>query len=255
MNQILYQTHTVTCSIPLRILNKTLWAVLFSLACNLLQAQPTGTELLERSIAYHDPNGQWPALKAVVRYQEYRQDNEIRKTTVFFDNSTNHFKVQREIDDVVITRGTHGDSCYVLLNGSPDFSDEQRKQHRLDCERSVSYRNYYLFMQGLPMKLKDPGTVVHRKVSRENFKGKDSYALKVTYEEEVGSDTWYIYINPQSYAVVGYRFYHDETQGDGEYLDLSGEIKVGEMIWPKERAWYTNKSDEYLGRDIIAEIN
>jgi len=213
----------------------------------------SGPQLLEKSIAYHDPDGSWKDLKIAVYYDEYRADNTIRKTVVRFDNLHDRFKMERANDKLVITRGTVGDSCYVLVNGSAEIDAELEETYNLSCERSFMYRNYYLYMQGLPMKLNDPGTIVHEQVTQEQFMGMNYYKLKVTYEENVGSDVWYFYINPDNYAVEAYQFYHDEAQGDGEYITLEGEITVAGMKWPQTRKWYTNKEDKYLGKDVIVE--
>ena len=40
------------------------------------------------------------------------------------------------------------------------FSDEIAQQQRFNCERTTKMRNYYVYLYGLPMKLKDPGTKI-----------------------------------------------------------------------------------------------
>ena len=224
------------------------------LACTLQAQEIGGKELLKKSLNYHDPQSEWSSLKASVYYDEYRADNTIRKSVVRFDNTSDRFKMERTNDKVVITRGTVGDSCYVLVNGSAEYDEELDQTYNLSCERSFLYRDYYLYMQGLPMKLKDPGTIIHDQVGQEQFMGMNYHKLKVTYQEDVGSDTWYIYINPDTYAVEAYQFFHDEAVGDGEYITLEGEVKVGNMLWPETRKWYTNKEDKYLGKDVIVDV-
>ena len=72
-------------------------------------------------------------------------------------------------------------------------------------------------------------------------------ALKVTYEEGVGSDTWYVYLDRETPALVGYRFYHREAKGDGEYVLLEGEATGGGLRLPRQRAWYTKPGPEAFG--------
>ena len=78
------------------------------------------------------------------------------------------------------------------------------------------------------MKLKDEGTIVHDKVEQRTFKGKTYNVLKVTYRQEVGSDTWYFYFHPETNAMEVYQFYHDEAKNDGEYVLLTNEVVVGQ---------------------------
>jgi hypothetical protein len=72
-------------------------------------------------------------------------------------------------------------------------------------------QNYYTYLYGLPMKLKDPGTIISSVVNRKDFLGKE-YLLKVKYEESIGTDSWYFYFEPKTYAFKIYQFYHDETK-------------------------------------------
>lgn len=53
--------------------------------------------------------------------------------------------------------------------------------------------------------------------------------------------------------MIGYRFYHDEAAGDGEYILLSGERAVRGMRIPVERRWFTNADDRYLGTDTLVD--
>ena len=81
-----------------------------------------------------------------------------------------------------------------------------------------------------------------------------SSKLKVTYDEAVGQDTWYFYLDRKTYALVGYRFYHDESKNDGEYILLEGEASGAGLKLPKTRKWYRHEDDGFLGTDIIESM-
>ena len=90
--------------------------------------------------------------------------------------------------------------------------------------------------------------------SDEADEAREVLALKVTYDAAVGEDIWYFYFNPETYAMVGYRFYHDEAANDGEYIVLEGmEIQNGLRI-PKNRTWYTNADHTLLGTDYLVDL-
>ena len=137
-----------------------------------------------------------------------------------------------------------------LLN-SNIATEEEKTANKLSCERAKMYQNYYTYLYGLPMKLKDAGTIIHEKVALQNFKEKNYLVLKVSYEKEVGEDTWYFYFDPSTYAMEVYQFYHEEEKNDGEFILLSGLETVNGMKMPKKRAWYYNKGEKYLGTDIL----
>ena len=134
-----------------------------------------------------------------------------------------------------------------LLTKTP----EEIEKYRLTKGRGLSMRNYYLYLWGLPMKLKDKGTVIDPNVYNQSFNGQTVKAVKVTYDEEVGSDTWYFYFSPSTNELTGYRFYHDEAKNDGEYITLSGLQEVNGMKIPKSRSWYTNNDSTLLGTDHL----
>ena len=135
---------------------------------------------------------------------------------------------------------------------------EEKKENNLSCDRANLYKNYYTYLYGLPMKLKDPGTNIHEKVERKTFKGKEYLVLKATYDESVGSDIWYFYFNPETYAMEIYQFFKTDDSGklkpdSGEYILLTEEATVNNIKIPKNRAWYYNKEDKYLGTDILKQ--
>jgi hypothetical protein len=112
------------------------------------------------------------------------------------------------------------------------------------------YKNYYTYLYGLTMKLKDEGTIIDQKVVKKIFKGKEYLVLKATYSQEVGKDTWYFYFDPKTYAMQAYQFFK-VAKDSGEYILLSGLETINEIKMPKDRAWYYNKDNGYLGTDIL----
>ena len=147
-------------------------------------------------------------------------------------------------------------SATAKLNGSTDISNEDREKHRLKPENLSFYRDYYCYLFGLPMKLTDPGAIVDPEVRQTTFQDANVLAVRVTYDPEVGSHTWYFYIDPNTYALVGYRFYKDQTKNDGEYIVLTGEVyhRSGLRL-PKLRDWYMNDDESFIGADEILSVD
>jgi hypothetical protein len=69
----------------------------------------------------------------------------------------------------------------------------------------------------------------------------------------VGSDTWYFYFDIETFALKRYQFFHDESKNDGEYIILDGEIEIEEILMPKNRSWYYNSDNTFLGTDILSK--
>lgn len=214
----------------------------------------TADEVLQKAIAFHDPNGTWENLRTTFQVVMETPERPERISTITVDFPKQEFKLEVEQDGASYSYNFEEDSCEISLNGSKDFSKEQAEKFRLTCERGRFMKDYYTYLYGLPMKLKDPGTHLDPKVQKKVFKGSEYLVLKVSYDAKVGKDTWYFYFNPKTYAMEVYQFYHDEGKNDGEYILLDGIEEIKGIKMPKTRAWYVNKDDKYLGTDTLKKI-
>jgi hypothetical protein len=227
------------------------------IACNTKNSEtPTvalsaAEQLLANSIAYHDPNGNWQKLQAEIKLLQETPDKPDRKTSIYLDNLQSLFKHISTQGDTVITRTITGDSCSFLLNGAATFSQADSAKFRLNCDMTKRYRDYHVYLYGMPMKLKDAGTILDKEVKETTFDGKPCKAIRVTYKESVGKDIWYFYFDNTTSALIGYRFYHDEAKNDGEYITFKEMATVNGVKMPKIRTWYYNSDSTLLGADII----
>ncbi|RRQ50809.1 hypothetical protein DZC72_04505 [Maribacter algicola] len=227
----------------------------FNVLLSNAQEELTGTQLLEKAITYHDPNGNWKSFKGKMAIIMTTLDGDTRRTLLELDLPSSYYKSTvrkgNHTVEYIIDRG----ECKLLLNNNAVIADRYRDSLQITCERAKKMKDYYTYLYGLPMKLKDPGTILDPKVGKKSFKGKEYLVLKVKYDEKVGSDTWYFYFDPTNYKMEVYQFYHDESKNDGEYILLSEEISVNDIKIPKVRAWYYNKDDKYLGTDDLVKAN
>lgn len=213
----------------------------------------TGRELLEKAISYHDPNNQWSTFKGTLHVNMQTPNRPTRKSRIKIDLPQEYFYLSAKRDTLHTEYTIEKDKCTFALNGNSQLTTVQQRKFNVNCDRAALYKNYYTYLYGLPMKLKDPGAIIDDRVIRKSFKGKTYLVLKVTYDAKVGKDTWYFYFNPESYAMEIYQFYKDESKKDGEYIILKGLEEINGIKMPKKRAWYYNKNDGYLGTDILMQ--
>jgi len=215
----------------------------------------TGTQLLERAIAYHDPENNWYSFKGKMLIEMENPKSSLRSTVIEMKLPNNYFKSTVKKDNYTIESELDNGECTLKLNGSTSIFPKIKDSLNISCDRAKMMKNYYTYLYGLPMKLKDPGTIIDNNVVKKTFKGKEYLVLKATYEKEVGKDTWYFYFDPKTYAMEVYQFFHDESKNDGEYILLSEMITVNGIKIPKVRAWYYNKGDVYLATDNLRKAN
>ena len=211
-------------------------------------------EVLQKAIDFHDPNGNWENLNTSFKVVMETPERPERTSIIGVDFPQQQFTLDVNQNGNSYSYIIAKDSCEITLNGSEDFSDEEAEEFRLNCERGNTMKDYYTYLYGLPMKLNDPGTHLDPNVYHRTFKGKKYLVLKITYDAEVGKDTWYFYFDPTTYAMEVYQFYHDESKNDGEYILLDGIEEINGIKMPKTRAWYLNKGDKYLGADTLEKI-
>jgi hypothetical protein len=229
-------------------------AIVVTIAPTLVGQPPSAEELLAKAITYHDPDDLWGYGIWRLTLGESRPDGTVRRTVLIFDNPAGRFEYSTQDRGDRIEGSLTNDGCSLRLNGSSSFSEEERERHRLTCERLERMRNYYTYLWGLPMKLRDPGTRPDPVVGSDTFGSSPVTVLRVGYEEPVGQDTWYFYLDPSSYALVGYRFFHDESANDGEYILLDQEVETEGLRIPRVRAWYTNADQRFLGTDTLESL-
>lgn len=213
--------------------------------------------LLEKTINYHDPDGKWAKFNRTFTVVMTMPEAPKRSSTITINLPKEHFSVTAVKDSITTAYTLTKQKCTMAYNGVV-LDSISAKEKQMSCDRASLYKNYYSYLYGLPMKLKDAGTNLSDKVEQKTFKGKDYLVLKVTYDEAVGSDVWYFYFNPKTYAMEIYQFFKTDNNGQikpdsGEYILLSEEMLVNGIKMPKVRAWYYNKADKYLGTDTLVE--
>ena len=229
--------------------------LLLSLSFTCLSQTLTSIKLLDNAINYHDPSGNWKTFNTEFTVVMTTPDQPKRTSVISINLPAEYFSVTATKDTVTTAFKLDKGKCEMKYNNK--VVDSLAAQERnMTCDRAVLYKNYYSYLYGLPMKLKDAGTNISNKVEKRTFKGKAYLVLKVTYDEAVGSDVWYFYFDPQSYAMEVYQFFKTDANGkekpdSGEFILLSKEALVNGIKMPKIRAWYYNKDDNYLGTDTL----
>jgi hypothetical protein len=219
--------------------------------------QLTGPQLLEKAIAYHDPEGNWPKFIGNLEILTTIPEGEDRTNYLDINLPAKSFELISKRGDLINEYRVFKDSATVakLDLSKPDSIIATTNE---DFERAVFMRNYYTYLYGLPMKLKDPGTIVSYEVQNKKLNKKDYLVLQVNYKVGVGSDVWFFYFDPVTYRMEAYQFYKEKENrqpdlSTGEYILLSSEYKTNGILMPKVRKWYYNKDKKYLATDTLVD--
>lgn len=228
--------------------------LLVSLFLNQAGSLPDANTVIARSIAYHDPYNKWNTFQAQLNFIETRPNGKDRSTSIEIDNNNSIFCVSREVEGKQVQRHFVEGLISYTIDKNATTTKEQVKQFKLTDEYSSVLRNYYLYLWGLPMKLKDSGTKITSEIKQVKFNGNITFEVTISYEKEVGSDLWFFYFDPANYAMVGYKFFHENGKGNGEYITLENTENVYGLKIPKARSWYTTQDSTYLGMDTLSSF-
>ena len=234
-------------------MRKVLLFLFFTLSLFLNSQTISGEELLNKAIEYHDPNSNWSHFKDSFTVTMESPDKPKRISTITIDLPNSFFKMEVQLGENHWSSTLDQENCELRFNETDRITPEIEKEYRLNCDSAWRYRDYYTYLYGLPMKLKDPGTRIDPQVVEKTIANKTYWVLKVTYDPEVGTDTWYFYFDQKTFALKRYQFFHDESKNDGEYIILQKEIELSEIRIPKNRSWYFNADYTFLGTDLLTK--
>lgn len=231
--------------------------ILFLMVLSLPQVaqEISASQLLEQSIDFHDPSRKWQNSRMEFIIDMETPNRSSRRSNIVLDQPNKTFSIDiLDGGNLLQYELNRLDSAEISFNFLPMQDSIMIDSLNLTAQRARFFRDYYSYLYGLPMKLKDEGTLLDSTVYRTQFNGRQVYSLKVNYEEKVGDDTWYFYFNMDTFQLVGYRFFHDESANDGEYIILEDLEIVNGLRIPKNRTWYTNDENELLGKDILVNL-
>lgn len=213
------------------------------------QAKPK-SEFLQKTLAYHDPEGRWPQLRARLYLSSADTAGQEHTFEIELDNATGYFAHISQQDGKEAVKGMADGKEFYLLDRNPDINAADREKYDLTLKSLKWVHSFYPYLYGLPMKLTDEGVTVTEADQQEELGGKTYRVLQVNFDAEVGSDNWFFYLDPETHAMEAYRFNHGKPES-GEYILLEDELVVEGVRMPKVRKWYWNKDKAYIGTDTI----
>ena len=217
--------------------------------CN--SSKNRGQQLLDKTIAFHDPQNNWSKLKAHLYLASTDTAGKESPFELEMDNAAGYFCHITHEGGKEIAKGMNNGKEFYLIDGKEQVSDADRKKYELTPEGVKWVHSFYGYLYGLPMKLTDKGVNVSDTVTNEQINGKNYQVLHVSYDPAVGKELWNFYLDANTNALEGYRFYYPGKPNEGEHIMLNNVLNADGIKIPKERKWYLNKDNSVLGTDNL----
>ncbi|MEP6513223.1 MAG: DUF6503 family protein, partial [Parafilimonas sp.] len=158
-----------------------LLSLLFILSyCN--PSKKPGQQLLDKTIAYHDPQHTWSKLKTHLYLSSTDTAGKESLFELEMDNATGYFCYITHEDGKEIVKGLSNGKEFYLINGKKEINGEDLKKYELTPESVKWVHNFYGYLYGLPMKLTDEGTNISDSIASEQINGKSHQVMHVEYD-------------------------------------------------------------------------
>ncbi|WP_339756927.1 DUF6503 family protein [Algoriphagus aquimarinus] len=214
-------------------MTKYLYLVFLISACS---TNPSGKQVLKKSIEFHDPNSNWNSLQERFSLQSdfIYPETALYNLLIGLDNPNKQVSYSNE---TLAQRVDFTDTTCVVILGTKS------------CEQTTWTKNFYHFILGLPMTLQNDEGIIQESVEPMTFHDEASYRVAVDFEKE----KWHFYFSKADYHLVGFAF-NKNFESKAEEIRTNGLIEIAGMKLPKTRSWWITTDSIrpiYSGRDEI----
>lgn len=141
--------------------------------------------LLQKTLAYHDPEGNWQKLKTRLYLSSADTAGKENTFEIEMDNSTGYFAHISRKDGKEIVKGMSGGKEFYLLDGKQEISAQDREKYDLTPEGVKWVHSFYGYLYGLPMKLTDEGVkTTDAKTNEESGRDKNTESAQMVPEQK-----------------------------------------------------------------------
>ena len=239
----------------MKILSSTLIILVFlGFSCD-IDSQSEAQQLITESIQHHDPDNNWNKFKSHVSVNSIVERNgkiDSSSRNIFFDLAANHFEMKYNDKGDEIHYFLNNKECFGEILNNTKLTPAELEEKNINCDRAKMYNNYFRYLIGMPMKLKDPGTIINKEITSKVYKDKAYKVVTVTYEEKVGTYTWLFYFDIQTTELVLTEFSKDGSFQNGETIELNNKVRYQNMLLPGQLKWFVLPDRPFLAEENLS---
>lgn len=205
-------------------------------------------DIIQKSIAFHDPDSHWNQLKAEFHFSSSFSFNDsipeaLEISIDVAKNALRYHNLDRKVDFSFTP-----DSCWSHQNSS--VVSLLSENGPSDCNNYKWTHNFYTYIWGLPMKLNDPGVIPSNKVLTTVINGISCYQVEIAYAAE----TYQFYFAKENYELIAFEFLKNDNSGKGEYIILEGIYEYNSILFPAKRTWMHLQDRSQIGVNQVDSI-
>ncbi|HEX5168972.1 MAG TPA: DUF6503 family protein [Cyclobacteriaceae bacterium] len=217
----------------------------------------TASELIDRCIAYHDPQGLWANFAGKLRCVNVRS-NVIYDEILEINNTTGYYKSSLKAPDAKIIRGIKNNVAFRSVDGDSTLTEKEMQDRGLTDPMIRFWNTVHINHFGLPMEIRKSGISLSDSVETEKFDDRECFVIKGTGKKDsvvnpFYEGEWKIYIDSQNFSVRGIEV--KSAMFNTTYIiAFEGTLNLNGIILPKVKIG-SDKNDPWLvSTDVFTAV-
>ncbi len=213
----------------------------------------TASELLDKAIAFHDPQQKWNNYSGKVHLETIFSDGNAYGGEIIEIQTKEDYYKATGISNMTI-KGIKSGVIFREVNGDKNPNEDAIKKYNLGDETIRMFKWWHYIHLGLLMELKASGMLLDDKVETIKFQGNDCLALTFNYDaSKVKNDlykgTWIIYLDPVIFSLKGFKVVSEDWN---RYVVFSGILEVNGIKIPQYRTYFNSEDNSFSFVDIFS---
>ena len=208
------------------------------------QSQWTAKDWIDYSIKHHDPKGNWSQFNSTIesfsKVDRGGETLEESNRNFKMDNGKSYFYLLTSVAEHPLEITIEDDNCTTTWE-KKNLTTAEQNRYINNCAYGLNFRNYYRYLVGLPMVLKDDEAIIKPEVEDSNIEGKSYKKITVNYAPLNSNPTWEFYIDPTDGKLIRsvfIRFNNSAAPATGEIIDYPDHQTFQDIKLPKKMLWY-----------------
>lgn len=215
----------------------------------------TASELLDKAIAFHDPQQKWNNYSGKVHLETIFSDGNAYGGEIIEIQTKEDYYKATGIANMTV-KGIKNGVIFREVNGDKNPSEDVIKDKDIGDETIQRFKLWHYFHFGTFMELKASGMLLEDKVEAIKFQGNDCLALTFTYDaSKVKNDfynaTWIFYLDPISSSLKGFKVVSKDWN---RYVVFSGILDVNGIKIPQYRTYFNSEDNSFSFVDIFSNV-
>jgi hypothetical protein len=219
----------------------------------------TASELLEKAIRAHDPEGKWNTYSGQVKLNTSFPDGNTYGTEIFEINVADDFyKCTRLAGEMKVVKGVKDGKIFRSVNGKSNLTQEEIDLFGLNDPDILLMKDFHYFHFGKLLHYKTLGADLQEKVTTGTCNGKACYQLTFTGDAAKVKNPAFAMpvvfnIDKETFALLGINWSPgDENWG---YEVYEGYLDVNGIKLPRARLYYSNKDNSMMYIDFFTRAD